>query len=47
MSEKMEKCSMCGNLVPEHQLDFREKECAKCRAEDKASDMTVGDLGGR
>lgn len=45
--EKLAKCTMCGKEVPEHQLDPRERECISCRAEDRASDMTVGDLGGR
>jgi hypothetical protein len=43
----MAKCSMCGKEVEEWQLDPRERECQECRDDDKASDMTVGDLGGR
>ena len=35
---------MCGKEVPEWQLDPRKKECSKCRVDDRASDMTVGDL---
>ena len=47
MSEKLEKCKNCGKEVPAHNLSFREKECGACRAADRASDMTVGDLGSR
>jgi hypothetical protein len=39
-------CSMCGKSVFRSDLN-RDKECGPCRAEDRASDMTVGDLGGR
>ena len=38
------KCSNCGKEVPTHSLNFRDKECGPCRAEDRANDMTVGDL---
>jgi len=44
--DKLVKCDMCGKEVPDWQLD-REGQCQKCRAEDRASDMTVGDLGGK
>ena len=47
MNEDLAKCSMCNSMVPAHLLDPRERECPSCRAEDRASDMTVGDLGGR
>jgi len=43
----MEVCSLCGKEVENGSLDPREKECSECRAADRASDMTVGDLGGR
>ncbi len=43
MSEQYEKCDYCGKR--DHTVI--RGECAQCRAEDKASDMTVGDLGGR
>lgn len=43
----MVRCTMCGKEVLEHQLDPRERECPSCRAEDRASDMTVGDLGSK
>ncbi len=39
-------CEMCGKSVFKSDLS-RDKECGACRAEDRASDMTVGDLGGR
>ena len=39
-------CSTCGKSVPQYDLN-RDKECGACRAEDRAHDMTVGDLGGR
>lgn len=42
--EKMAKCLACGKEVPERTLSFRYKECKTCVAEDRASDMTVGDL---
>ncbi len=44
--DQMINCEMCGKLVPKSDLS-RDKECGPCRAEDRASDMTVGDLGGR
>ncbi len=44
--EQMSNCEMCGKPVPKSDLS-RDKECGACRAEDRASDMTVGDLGGR
>lgn len=37
------KCENCGKEVPEHTLD-RFGECAWCRAEERATDMCVGDL---
>ena len=45
--EEMAKCSMCDKEVPKRNLSFRDKECPQCVAEDRASDMTVGDLGSR
>ncbi len=44
--DELASCEMCGKLVPKYDLN-RENECGACRAEDRASDMTVGDLGGR
>lgn len=46
MEEKMVKCVDCGKEVPEGEV-YRDGECRACRAKDRASDMTVGDLGGR
>ena len=40
-------CSLCSKEVPDDQLSYRDEECPECRAADKATDMTVGDLGGR
>lgn len=42
----MVKCDMCRREVPNWNLN-RDGECSSCRAEDRASDMTVGDLGGK
>ena len=39
-------CEVCGKSVPEDNLN-REGECSYCRAEDRAGEMTVGDLGGK
>ena len=44
--EKMVDCEVCWKQVPDWQLD-REKQCPNCRADDRANDMTVGDLGGK
>jgi len=41
------KCNMCEKEVDAWQVDPRDGECGACKAEDRASDMTVGDLGGR
>ena len=41
--ESLALCEMCGKSVPLSDLN-RDKECGPCRAEDRASDMTVGDL---
>lgn len=41
----MVKCVDCGKEVPERET-YREGECRACHFNDKASDMTVGDLGG-
>ncbi len=43
--EKMVKCDACSKECQENDL-FR-GECSACRAADRASDMCVGDLGGR
>ena len=45
-SEQMSNCEMCQKSVPKSDLS-RDKECGVCRAEDRASDMSVGDLGRR
>ena len=42
----MIKCNRCGRNVQEDNLD-RDGECSFCRAEDRANEMTVGDLGGK
>lgn len=42
----MVNCEMCGKSVHEYDLN-RDGECGACRAADRSSDMTVGDLGGR
>ena len=39
----MSMCESCGKSVPERTLS-RDGECGYCRAHDKATDMTVGDL---
>lgn len=44
--EVMVNCLNCGRSVPEDNLN-REGECSFCRAEDRAGEMTVGDLGGK
>ena len=41
----MPKCDMCEKEFEEGELI--RGECMACRAADRASDMTVGDLGGR
>lgn len=43
--DRLVKCDACDKEVPENDL-FR-GECSACRALDRASDMCVGDLGGR
>lgn len=40
------KCDGCGRIVDERTID-RYGECSYCRAEEKSSDMTVGDLNGK
>ncbi len=42
----MKECTNCGKKVPEHTID-RFGECSWCRADEKAHDMTVGDLNGK
>ena len=44
--EKTKVCESCGKEVPERNLD-RYGECSWCRAEDKRTEMTVGDLNRR
>jgi hypothetical protein len=44
--QKMVKCAGCGKEVPDYSVD-RWGECCACRAEDRASDMCVGDLNSR
>jgi len=39
-------CESCRKLVPESNLN-RDGECSYCRAEDRAGEMSVGDLGGK
>jgi hypothetical protein len=39
-------CESCGKSVPDYSLN-RDGECSFCRAEDRAGEMTVGDLGGK
>ena len=36
-------CESCRKLVPESNLN-RDGECSYCRAEDRAGEMSVGDL---
>ena len=45
-NEQKKKCETCDKEVPAHSIN-REGDCSACRAADRASDMTVGDLGGR
>lgn len=40
------KCENCGKGVEEDELD-RYGECRACRANDRATDMTVGDLNNK
>ena len=40
------KCESCGREVPEENLD-RYMECGYCRAEERDSNMTVGDLNNK
>ena len=44
--EKLVKCEGCDREVPEDDLD-RYGECRWCRANERATDMGVGDLNGR
>ena len=44
--EKLARCEYCGREVPEHNLS-RDGECSWCRANDKSTDMTVGDLNNK
>jgi len=44
--EKRVNCMNCGKSVPEDNLD-RDGECSFCRAESRAGEMTVGDLGSK
>ena len=44
--EELVSCEACGKLVSELDLD-RDGECSFCRAQDRAGEMTVGDLGGK
>ena len=41
--EKLMKCESCNKEVPEFNLN-RDGECSWCRANDKATDMTVGTI---
>lgn len=43
MEEKKIECENCGREVDEIQID-RFGECNFCRAEERATDMGVGDL---
>jgi len=40
------KCQNCGREVPEENLD-RYGECSWCRAEERDSNMTVGDINNK
>ena len=42
-NEKEVECTTCGKLVPERNVD-RWGECVACRANDRATDMGVGDI---
>ena len=42
----MSNCEMCQKSVPKSDLS-RDKECGVWRAEDRASDITVGNVAGR
>ena len=44
--EKLVKCDTCNKEVSERDID-RVGDCRTCRANDKATDMTVGDLNAR
>ena len=44
-NEQMKRCETCEKEYLAHNI--RDGECSACRAADRASDMTVGDLGGR
>lgn len=46
MEFELKKCEGCGQMVPDYTLD-RFNECGACRAEERAHDMTVGDLASR
>jgi len=47
MTEKNRKiCESCGREVDEDNLD-RFGDCSWCRAHEKATDMTVGDLNNK
>jgi len=44
--DSLVSCESCGKLVSELDLN-RDGECSFCRANDRAVEMTVGDLGGK
>lgn len=46
MEEKKVKCPGCGKEVSEDDLD-RWGDCSACRAQERATDMCVGDLNGK
>ncbi|MFH1828722.1 MAG: hypothetical protein ABH824_05690 [Nanoarchaeota archaeon] len=43
MENNLKKCETCGKEVEAHQLT-RDGECRDCYADDKSSEMCVGDL---